>query len=89
MRQIIWSDTFSTGVEALGGAEAIDHALEPIIESLTRNPYGFEKIENDWTSFRVIRTKAIGFQVPALVIVFVIDEDKNVVLEWVDEDLPF
>lgn len=89
MRQIIWSEDFTASVDALGGAAVVDQALEPVLEALSRNPYGFQHIENDWVSFRVVRTKAIGFDVPALVIVFTIDEDKNVVLQLAEEDLPF
>lgn len=89
MRQIIWSAEFSEGVSRLGGARAVDAALEPIIDGLSRNPYGFDKIENDWTSFRYIRTKPIGDTVPALIIAFTIDTNKNVVLEWIDEEMPF
>lgn len=89
MREIIWSAEFTEGVEALGGAAIVDRALEPVLEALSRNPYGFQLLENDWVSFRVIRTKAIGYDVPALIISFTIDENRNVVLQLVEEDLPF
>lgn len=89
MREIIWSESFNDCVAALGGAEAIDRALDPLMDALYRNPYGFEKFENDWTSFRCARTKAIGYDVTALVLVFSIDQNKNVVLQWIEEDIPF
>ena len=50
-----------------------------------RNPYGFEKYENDHISFRYVRTKPNGW-VPALVVIFSIDENKNVVLESIEKD---
>jgi len=86
MRNIIWSEEFSACVERLGGARAIDRALDPVMDALMRNPYGFELIQNDFTSCRFVRTKAIGADAPALIVAFTIDENKNVVLEWVDED---
>jgi hypothetical protein len=52
MRSIIWSDEFSAQVEQAGGARLVDEALSPILDGLMRNPYGFEKIENDHVSFR-------------------------------------
>ncbi|MER9402707.1 hypothetical protein NKI36_01450 [Mesorhizobium caraganae] len=85
MRSIIASDHFSRTVLDLGGYRAIDEALEPIIEGLRRNPYGFERFENDHISFRYARTKSTGW-VPALVVIFSIDENKNVVLEHVEKD---
>lgn len=87
MRQIIASKDFDRAVLELGGYRAIDEALEPIIEGLLRNPYGFEKFENDHISFRYARTKSTGW-VPALVVIFSINEEKNVVLEHIEKD-PF
>lgn len=83
MRSIISSFIFDKQVEDLGGAKAIDEALSPFIESLMNNPYEFPMFENDFTSFRWVRTKETTFT-PPLVIVFIIDEDKNVVLEHVE-----
>ena len=89
MRNIVWSAEFAQQVENAGGAETIDDALAPIVDALTRNPYGFEKFENDFTSFRYAKTEPIVGQVGALTVIFTIDEDKNVVLQWFEEDLPF
>lgn len=89
MRSIIWSEHFSAQVEKAGGARLVDRALAPIIDGLTRNPYGFAKYENDYFSFRYAKTEAIAGELGALTIVFLIDEEKNVVLDWYDEDLPF
>jgi hypothetical protein len=89
MRHIIWSDEFSKCVEELGGARAVDRALDPLMDALMRNPYGFDAVQNDWTSFRYARTKAIGNLVPALIVVFTIDDTKDVILQWVAVDAPF
>ncbi len=72
-----------------GGSRIVDQALDPIVDGLMRRPYGFQKIENDFTSFRVARTRAIPGVLGALVVVFTIDADKNIVLEWLEEELPF
>ena len=89
MRQIIWSAEFAAQVEKAGGARLVDEALSPIIDGLMRNPYGFHKYENDFTSFRYAKTEALHGKLGALTIIFTIDEEKNVVLQWYDEDLPF
>lgn len=89
MRNIIWGQEFSEQVERAGGARIIDEALEPIIEALMRNPYGFNKFENDFTSFRYAKTDAIPGKLGALTVIFVIDGNNNVELKWYDEDVPF
>jgi hypothetical protein len=85
MREIIEAESFKQAVRDLGGYRAIDEALEPIIEGLYRNPYGFTFFQNDWTSFRYARTKALE-STPPLVVIFTIDDKGNVVLEHVEED---
>lgn len=89
MRDIVWSAEFAEQVVRAGGAELVDDALAPIIDALMRNPYGFEKFENDFTSFRYAKTEAVIGALGALTIIFTIDQDKNVVLEWFEEDPPF
>ena len=84
MRDVIEAPEFANGVERLGGHRLIDEALSPIIDALSNNPYGFVKFENDWTSFRYARTQPIAGRLPALVIVFTIDKNKDVVSEWID-----
>jgi hypothetical protein len=84
MREIIESDEFRAAVRKLGGHRAIDDALEPIIEALYLNPYGFEFFQNDWVTFRFAHTKPLEF-VPALVVIFTIDDNGNVILEHVEE----
>jgi hypothetical protein len=85
MRNLIESEYFAECVERLGGHRAVDEALEPIIDGLTNDPYGFEKFENDFCSFRYARTRQIEGYIPPFVVVFTINEDKNVFLEWIDE----
>jgi hypothetical protein len=85
MREIIESDEFKNAVRALGGHRAIDEALEPLIEALYLNPYGFEFFQNDWVTFRYARTRAIEL-VPALVVMFTIAPNGDVILEHVEED---
>lgn len=89
MRSIIWSDGFSRQVEKAGGARIVDEALAPILDGLMRNPYGFQKFENDFVSFRYAKTEAIPMKLGALTVIFTIDEEKNVVLQWYEEDIPF
>lgn len=86
MRSIIEGTDFAACVERLGGYRAIDQALETIIEALSHNPYAFPLIQNDFTAFRYVRTKAIKGIIPPLVLVFTIDDTRNVVLQWVDLD---
>jgi len=80
MRQILEGPDFQQCVERLGGHRAIDLAMEPIIDGLMRNPFGFKYFENNWVKFRYARTKPIGGIVPGLIVVFSIDENKNVIL---------
>ncbi|MEG6508051.1 hypothetical protein V6C03_03620 [Methyloligella sp. 2.7D] len=85
MREIKEADSFEDAVLALGGYRAIDKAMEPIIEALYRNPYGFEYHENDWCSFRYARTRRIE-GVPPLIVIFTIQENGDVLLQHVEED---
>lgn len=85
MRSIIESEHFAQNVDDLGGYRAIDQALEPIIEALMSNPYGFPLIQNDWCSVRYARTRMIERYVPPLIVAFTVDENQNVVLEWIEK----
>lgn len=89
MRNIIWGHEFTRQVEKVGGFRIVDEAMAPIIDALSRRPYGFPKIENDFTSFRYAKTAPIPGKLGALTIIFVLDENKDVMLEWFDEDIPF
>ena len=83
-RSIRYSADFEDCVARLGGWRAVDEALEPIIDGLRLEPYGFPRVENDHVSIRYAHTDRCG-AVPALVVAFTIDEDRNVTLEWCDE----
>jgi hypothetical protein len=84
MRSIIESVDFHKFLEQLGGYRAIDDALDPILEALSSNPYGFPLIENDHIRVRYARTKSIEGRIPALIVAFTIDSKHNVILEWID-----
>jgi hypothetical protein len=83
-RQIIYSRAFDEGVEKLGTYRVIDRALDTIMDGLHRNPYGFQKFENDFISFRYAITKAIDDIVP-LVVIFTIAENGDVTLEHIEQ----
>jgi hypothetical protein len=84
VREIIEGGYFAQCVEELGGYRAVDLALETIMEALMQNPYGFPLIENDWCKVRYARTTMIEGYIAPLVVAFTIDENNNVVLEWVE-----
>ena len=86
MREIIEGKDFPNEVERIGGYRLIDEVLDPFIESLVRNPYGFPAVESDhFTLYRYVQTRSIEGRIPALVFAFTINDDKNVILEWIDE----
>ena len=58
-RRIIYSHECNKSAERLGGWRILDRALEPILDGLERNPYGFPKYESDWVSIRYVITKPI------------------------------
>jgi len=84
MRSIIEGDEFSKFVDQLGGYRVIDEALDPILEALANNPYGFPLVENDYVRVRYVTTRSIEGRIPALIIAFTIDEKHDVILEWID-----
>ena len=71
-RKIILSAACDASATRFGGYEAIDRALDSILDALSRNPYGFRTIESDWFSFRYAVTKQIG-SIPSLVWLFRIE----------------
>lgn len=87
-RKIVEEHSFSDAAMRVG-AYAVDRAMEPIIEALVRNPYGFPTVENDFVRFRYAVTKKIG-NVPSLIVIFTIDDDGTVRLRDVEEaDFPY
>jgi hypothetical protein len=89
MRAIREGKDFAQCVERLGGYRAIDRGMEPILDGLMRNPFGFKFFENDWCRLRYAKTEPIEDIVPGLIVIFTIDENNDVTLEWVEEDIPF
>jgi hypothetical protein len=85
LQKLAASSDFAVAVNNLGGPRAIDQALDLIKEGLYLNPYGFPKFENDWVSFRYVRTKGIDF-IPPLVFIFSIAKNGDVILDHVEED---
>lgn len=83
MREIIYSDEFNKAVTAMGGYRVIDLALDTIMDGLWLNPYGFQKFENDFTSFRYAITKPLA-ECPSLIVIFEIDQNKDVILRHVE-----
>lgn len=84
MRQIIFDAEFDAAVEKLGGYILVDAALDPILDGLYRNPYGFPLIENDWVRVRYVVTKPTGY-LPALAVTFTIEINGDVILRHVEE----
>lgn len=88
-RQIIEEHSFSDAAMKIG-SYIVDRAMDPIIEALVRNPYGFHSVENDFLRFRYAITKPIGNTIPAMLVVFTIDGDGTVRLRHVEKaDLPY
>jgi hypothetical protein len=61
--------------------------LEPILDGLYRNPYGFNLIENDWVKVRYVVTKPTSM-LPNLVVIFRIEPNNDVTLLHVEEYEP-
>jgi hypothetical protein len=70
--------------ERLGGYRLIDEAMEPIMDGLYRNPWGFYTIENDWVRIRFVITKPTAI-LPPLIVSFGIEENNDVILLYVEE----
>jgi hypothetical protein len=76
MRQITYDAAFDAAVEHLGGYILVDEALDPILDGLSRNPYGFPLIENDWVKIRYVITKPTLY-LPSLVVTFTIETNGD------------
>lgn len=84
MRNIKFDLEFDAAVERLGGYRLVDEALEPIMDGLYRNSWGFAFIENDWIRVRYART--IPTQtLPALLVIFRIEPNNDVTLVYAEE----
>lgn len=86
---IIEDEAFRRQVEQLGGAEVVDQALDTIMDGLCHNPRGFHFHEAGEYSFRYARTHAIGDDIPAFTVIFILDNDDNVHLKQIEEDVGF
>ena len=84
MRSIRAEATFDAAVEQLGGYRLVDEAMEPILDGLYRNPWGFSYIENDWVRVRFAITKPTE-TLPALMIIFQIEPNNDVSLLYAEE----
>jgi hypothetical protein len=88
MHRIIYSEEFDEQAEAIGGILFIDQAMRPLIDALERNPRAFRSLETAWFRIRYAITKPHGY-FPALLIYFSIDEDEDVIMEWVEIFIPY
>ena len=88
MRKIVEDDDFNEQVRQLGGHARVDPALDTILDGLMRNPEGFYKFEGEDYSFRYAKTVAFG-DLPAFLVIFILDIDGNVYLKQIEEDVPF
>lgn len=84
MRGIKYDPAFDMAVERLGGYLLVDEALEPILDGLYRNPWGFRCIENDWIRIRYVITKPTE-ALPALLVTFRIEADNDVTMLHAEE----
>jgi hypothetical protein len=84
MRSIVEGSDFARFVDQVGGYRLVDEVLDPILEALSSDPYGFPLIENDHFRIRYVVTKSVEGRIPALIVAFVINQNHDVVLEWID-----
>lgn len=84
MREIRESPEFLQSVAKLGPRKTIDEALSPVMFALSKNPYAFPLLENDWIRVRYAKTKPSG-KLPALVVVFTITDRDTVELVHVEK----
>jgi hypothetical protein len=84
MRSIRYAASFDAAVERLGGYRFVDEALEPILDGLYRNSWGFRVIENDWIRFRYVITKPTE-NLPALFVTFQIELNNDVTMLHAEE----
>jgi hypothetical protein len=89
-RRVRSSHEFDHQVEALGGYEKLDPVLNPVVDGLYIDPYGYNIIQHDLIPLcRYARTiPQDDGSLPAFIILFVIEEDGGVELReiWPDED---
>ncbi len=86
-RSIIYSQECSIAADRLGGWRQLDTVLEPILDGLSRNPYGYPKYECDWCSVRYVVTIATA-NIPSLAWYFTISK-QHVEFKHVEEHEPY
>ena len=87
-RRVIYEASFGESAKYFGGYEAIDVVVDPIVDGLYRNPFGFELVEQAWQGGVIICRYAITNPVrniPALCVQFRIDGNGDVFLCHVEE----
>jgi hypothetical protein len=83
MRRIIYLEEFDAQAHVLGGVKFIDDALRPVIDALERNPRAYRYIQTEWFRMRYAATKPRG-NFPAFLVYFSIEEDDDVIMEWIE-----
>lgn len=88
MHRIIYLPEFDDQARAIGGIHFVGAALRPVIEALENNPRAFRYIQTEWFRVRYAITKPHG-NFPAFLAYFSIDEDDDVLMEWVEIYVPY
>lgn len=86
-RRVRSSHDFDHQVGRLGGYEKLDLVLNPVVDGLYIDPYGYNIIQHDLIPLcRYARTIPQD-ELPAFIVLFVIEEDGGVELReiWPDE----
>lgn len=87
-RKVAFGVSFEEAIKRFGGYRAVDEPLRPIVDALARNPYSFKVVENDYGRVRYGVTKPVGM-VPALCIMFSIDDNGDVEIYHAEEFEPY
>jgi hypothetical protein len=87
-RRVLSSHEFDRQVAELGGYEKLDSVLEPVIDGLYEDPYGYPLIQNDWVPLCRYTHTIPQDDLPSLVVMFTIKDDGAVELceIWPDEE---
>jgi hypothetical protein len=87
-RRVYSSAEFDQQIAALGGYENLDFVLNPVIDGLYDDPYGYYLIQEDLIPLRRYAHTIPQDGLPSFVVTFVIQEDGTVELceIWPDED---